>query len=89
MNPYVRLSSMAGSLEAASLGMRLALWHDEMVAHERRLRAGVADPCGDDCPHAEAEMLWTDAVATFGGDAEALTFLRSRASAALPDFAPT
>jgi hypothetical protein len=71
---------MGGSPEAASLGVRLTAWHDQMVTHERRLRAG-GDRCDEDCPHAEAQMLWTEAVETFGSDAHALEFLRSSARA--------
>jgi hypothetical protein len=80
MNPYVMLSSGLGSADAMSLGMRLTAWHDTMVAHERRLRAASAgDGCDDECPHAEAQALWSEAVAVFGARAEELTFLRSRA----------
>jgi hypothetical protein len=51
-----------------------------MVAHERRLRAGSAsDRCDDECPHAEARALWSEAAAAFGPRAGELTFLRSRA----------
>jgi hypothetical protein len=51
-----------------------------MVAHERRLRAGTtSDACDDECPHAEARALWSEAAAMFGARAEELTFLRSRA----------
>jgi hypothetical protein len=51
-----------------------------MVAHERRLRTGrTTDACDDECPHAEARTLWTEAVATLGPRASELTFLRSRA----------
>ena len=81
MNPYARLGSIAGTPEATSLGVRLTLWHDAMVAHERRLRRADLERCGDECPHAEAQMLWPEAVALFGSHAEALTFLRSRARA--------
>ena len=80
MNPYTTLSSGAGTQEAAALSARLAAWHDAMVAHERRLRAGTtSDACDDECPHAEARGLWSEAVATFGPRAQELTFLRSRA----------
>ena len=80
MNPYTILSSGMGGQEATALGARLAAWHDAMVAHERRLRAGTtSDACDDECPHAEARGLWSDAVATFGARAQELTFLRSRA----------
>ena len=80
MNPYRILGSGIGTDEAAALGARLASWHDAMVAHERRLRAGPAsDRCENECPHAEAPVLWSEAVDTFGMRAHELTFLRSRA----------
>ena len=80
MNPYTILSSGLGSDGAAALGARLSTWHDAMVAHERRLRAGTSDDdCDDECPHAAARILWSEAVASFGTRAEELTFLRSRA----------
>jgi hypothetical protein len=80
MSPYTILSSGVGSREAADLSARLSAWHDAMVAHERRLRAGTtSDSCNEDCAHAEARALWADAVATFGARAAELTFLRSRA----------
>jgi hypothetical protein len=78
MNPYVILGSRIGTSEAASLSDRLAAWHDSMVAHERRLRAGrTNDACDDECPHVEAGVLWAEAVATFGAEADELAFLRS------------
>jgi hypothetical protein len=81
MNLYAMLGSGLGTDEAASLGARLSAWHDAMVAHERRLRTGSTnDRCDDECPHAEARALWSEAVATFGSRASELTFLRSRAS---------
>ena len=80
MNPYRILGSGIGTDEAAALGARLASWHDAIVAHERRLRAGTtSDRCEDECPHAEAPVLWSQAVDTFGTRAHELTFLRSRA----------
>ncbi|HTL43191.1 MAG TPA: hypothetical protein VL262_02555 [Vicinamibacterales bacterium] len=79
MNPYARIGFMVGTPEATSLGVRLTLWHDAMVAHERRLRVARGERCGDECPHAEAQMLWPEAVEVFGPHAEALTFLRTRA----------
>ena len=79
MNPYLILGSSFGTHEAISLGARLSAWHDSMVAHERRLRTGVGgDACDEECPHAEARVLWLEAVATFGARAHELTFLRSR-----------
>ena len=80
MNPYAILGSGVGTEEAASLCARLNAWHDAMVAHERRLRAGrTAHGCDEDCPHVEARMLWAEALATFGARANDLAFLRSRA----------
>jgi hypothetical protein len=80
MNVYTSVSSSTGKTEALALSARLSAWHDAMVAHERRLRAGrTGDRCDEECPHAEAEDLWSEAVATFGARAEELTFLRSRA----------
>src|SRR3712207_7767638 len=74
------LGSAFATNEATALSARLSAWHDAMVAHERRFRAGRTDDrCDDECPHAEARALWSEAVATFGARAQELTFLRSRA----------
>jgi hypothetical protein len=81
VTPYALLGSRVGTSEGASLGERLAAWHDAMVAHERRLRtARTADACDDECAHVEARTLWAEAVATFGDRATELRFLRSRAT---------
>ena len=80
MNPYTFLSSGLHTHEATALHTRLSAWHDAMVAHERRLSTGASsDACDDECPHAEARTLWSEAVATFGARAHSLAFLRSRA----------
>lgn len=80
MNPYVAMASSVGTSEAVSLSDRLAYWHDAMVAHERQLRSRPeVDACDEECPHAEARTLWSDAVAIFGTRARELTFLRTRA----------
>ncbi|MCC7126885.1 MAG: hypothetical protein IT178_18695 [Acidobacteria bacterium] len=80
MNLYNLLGSGIGTNEAASLSSRLSSWHDAMVAHERRLGTADRQPsCDDDCPHAEARSLWSEALATFGTRAHDLVFLRSRA----------
>ena len=82
MNPYSMLGSGNGTAVAASLSARLASWHDAMVAHDRRLRAGRgAEVCDEECPHAEARLLWVEALKVFGERAHELTFLRSRATA--------
>ena len=81
MSPYAILGSSVGTAEAAALCVRLTAWHDAMVAHERRLRTGrTADACDDECPHDEAQTLWTEALTTLGPRASELTFLRSRAN---------
>lgn len=68
-----------GTPEAMALGVRLSVWHDAMVAHERRLRSSSAkDRCHDECPHVEARALWAEALDVFGPRAHELTFLRSR-----------
>lgn len=86
MTLYVRLSSGIGTIEASTLASRLSVWHDAMVAHERRLRSGHAgEVCTEDCPHAEAGLLWSDAVATFGDRALELTFLRTVGSDNAPE----
>ena len=80
MNLYSMVGSGNGTSEAAALSVRLATWHDAMVAHERKIRAGRAEPCDEECPHAEARALWVEALETFGDRAQELTFLRSRAT---------
>jgi len=79
MNPYLMLGSGLGTNDATSLSARLSSWHDAMVAHERRQRAGgTREVCDEECPHAEAPVLWSEAVALFGARAHELTFLRLR-----------
>lgn len=81
MNLYLALGTAIGTSDAAALSVRLASWHDAMVAHERALRAGhTSVECDDECPHGEARRLWSEAVATYGPAAEELAFLRSRAT---------
>jgi hypothetical protein len=82
MNLYTMVGSGVGSLEATALSKRLAAWHDAMVAHERKIRAGRSEEvCDEECPHAEARSLWVDATEIFGDRAQELKFLRSRATA--------
>jgi hypothetical protein len=85
MTPYAVLGSRIGTNDASSLGARLSAWHDAMVAHERRLRAGATrDTCDEECPHAEARALWSEALETLGPRAKELTFLRASAQARRP-----
>jgi hypothetical protein len=81
MNPYATLASGCGESGSSAFAARLAAWHDAMVAHERRLRAGrPGDACDDECPHVEARTLWAEALAAFGDRAYYLSFLRSCAT---------
>lgn len=83
MNPYTLIGSGLGTAQAVSLSQQLEAWHDAMVTHERRLRAGRADDgCDEDCAHAKAGTLWAQALDAFGDRAHKLSFLRSRASSA-------
>ena len=76
MNIYRMLGSRAGTPGAQDLAERLSSWHDAMVAHERR----GDRTCDDECPHAEAGLLWGEATEAFGERARELAFLQSRAS---------
>jgi hypothetical protein len=83
MNVYMMVGSGVGTAEATELSARLATWHDVMVAHERKIRAGRADvACDEECPHADARTLWIEAREIFGDRVQELTFLRSRATGA-------
>jgi hypothetical protein len=80
MNLYTVLALGSRTTEASALSRRLAAWHDAMVVHERRLTTRPGGVCDDECPHAEALILWFEAVAAFGSRANDLIFLRSRAA---------
>jgi hypothetical protein len=80
MNVYRRLGYTHGTPEAVQLAERLAAWHDAMVAHERR----AGSRCDDECPHAEARVLWREALERFGTAAHELRFLERRAAVAAP-----
>lgn len=82
MNPYMLLASSSDAGTAQDLRERLTDWHDVMVRHERRLRRDQSDEhCHEECPHADARLLWAEAVTVFGRRASALRFLQSRAAA--------
>jgi hypothetical protein len=77
MNLYAALESIKPPSDVAPLRTRLAAWHDEMVEHQRRLRVGRGlESCDEECPHAEARVLWEEALAMFGRRAHELAFLR-------------
>ena len=87
MSLYTMLGAGTGTPEATVLGVRLAAWHDAMVAHERKIRAGrTEERCDEECPHADARTLWSEAREVFGDRAQELTFLRARATAASEPF---
>jgi hypothetical protein len=85
MTIYRQLAHQFATTEALDLAARLTAWHDAMVQHERlhRLRRSH---CHDECPHADAPVLWEEARRMFGERAHTLTFLRSRSGRA--DAAP-
>jgi len=86
MNPYLLIGSQVGTADAVSLAQRLAVWHDAMVTHERRMRGSrTGDLCDEDCAHSDARSLWAEALTAFGGRARELSFLRSRALMASRD----
>lgn len=80
MNVYRRLGYASGTPEALHLAERLAAWHDAMVAHERR----ADSRCDDECPHADARVLWREALQRFGTPAHELRFLARRAADTAP-----
>jgi hypothetical protein len=80
MNPYLVFGSRGSTPEATWVADLMSAWHDAMVVHERRLRdPRSSDTCSEECPHAEAEGLWTEALEVFGDRARDLTFLRKYA----------
>lgn len=79
MNLYTMVGSGHARPEAVALGARLSAWHDAMVAHERKKRITRDEVCDEECPHADARALWTEAIEILGARAHELTFLRSRA----------
>jgi hypothetical protein len=77
MNVYRSIGHAVGTTDALALAARLSTWHDAMVAHQRPADTGRATRCDGDCPHAEATLLWPEALEIFGDFAEQLGFLRS------------
>jgi len=78
MNLYSVFAAFVGSADATTLSVRLADWHDAMVAHERRLKAGKDNECDDECPHVTARELWLEALSIFGDRARELVYLRAK-----------
>ena len=82
MNLYTMVGSGLGTTEPTALSARLATWHDAMVAHERKIRAGRDEVCDEKCPHAQARALWVEALEIVGDRAKELAVLRSSATVA-------
>jgi hypothetical protein len=79
MNLYAAIASRTASPDAHALSGRLAEWHDAMVAHERHLsRTDEPAGCEEDCPHAQARILWAEALMAYGEAAHELSFLRAK-----------
>jgi len=74
---YHHLASRIGTADAVTLGRELALWHDAMVRHERRLATGQRECDLADCPHADARRLWARAAHVFDPRASELRYLRT------------
>jgi hypothetical protein len=82
LSHYRAMAHQQGSGDALGLASELHQWHDRMVAHQRAIATTRARRCDDGCPHAEAIELWRLAVASFGGAADRLVFLKTTAAAA-------
>jgi hypothetical protein len=76
MNLYLRLADHVGTLAARDLAAQLVAWHDAMVKHARVVGTQREVRCGEECPHADARVLWAAALETFGELAAGLTFLQ-------------
>src|SRR3954468_2062349 len=77
MNIYHVLCDRIGTSAARELAHQLLAWHDAMVKHLRVVGSRTAGRCADDCPHAEAGVLWTAAQDILGASSSQLQFLRS------------
>jgi hypothetical protein len=77
MSLYRSLANAVGTREALALAPRLAVWHDAMVVHQRRAGSVRGPLCDGDCPHTDAEVLWSEALDAYGERAHELRFLRT------------
>ena len=84
MNIYRVLGDGVGTSEARELAEQLVAWHDAMVKHLRIVGPRRGPKCAEDCPHAEAVLLWSAAQDAFGTKAKGLTFLRSHGQGRRP-----
>jgi hypothetical protein len=81
MRLYESVGTAVGTREALDLARRLAVWHDAMVVHRRRV-GDVVGSCEMDCPHEQAVSLWLEAVDVYGQRSRELEFLRKIGRAA-------
>lgn len=63
------------SSRADAIARRIAAWQAAMAAHERR-RGSRFGECSDECPHAQAPLLWADATQVLGDRAASFDALR-------------
>jgi hypothetical protein len=80
MTVYRSLANAVATREALELAPRLAAWHDAMVVHQRRAGTVRGARCDGDCPHTDAEVLWSEAVDAYGERAHELRYLRGHVS---------
>jgi hypothetical protein len=81
MGLYRSVANAVGTRKALELSHRLAQWHDRMVVHQRRAISARRRLCEDDCPHAEAATLWSEALDVYRERAHELRFLRTHGMA--------
>jgi len=77
MTLYRSAATAVGTHEARDLAQRLAVWHDAMVMHRRRVGDEAGPSCDVDCPHEQAESLWLEALEVYGETAREFGFLRT------------
>ena len=73
---YRIVGDLIGTPEARDFAEQLVVWHDSMVKHARVVNLRGA-ACTDDCPHAQARVLWPAACHLFGNEAGRLVFLQA------------
>jgi hypothetical protein len=84
VNIYRNLGDRVGTLEARELAEQLVAWHDAMVKHLRVAGRRRGEVCEDGCPHDDAVILWSSALAVFGDEANQLAFLRQHGPGIAP-----
>ncbi len=75
---YSSVAPRVESPRVVAIAARIAAWHAEIIAHERR-RGSRFGECSDECPHAQAPLLWAEAWNVLGEGAAAFDSLRRHA----------